>query len=270
MPSTLRREAAALLAEARRRAARRGPLLDRLRQDPATVMTAAGLTPDAWQKTATCSRSSRALWLCSRQSGKSTTAAALALREALVRPGALVLLLSRAGRQSAELFRKVKVLYAALGRPVPARATALELEFVNGARVVSLPGTADTVRCFSGVALLIVDEAARVPDDLYYAVRPMLAVSRGRLLCLSSAWAKQGWFYDAWEAGEGWERVKVTAPECPRISPEFLEEERQALGPRWFAMEYLCEFGDAVDAVFRSEDIERMFGNEDVKPLFGG
>jgi hypothetical protein len=48
----------------------------------------------------------------------------------------------------------------------------------------ALPGTQKSIRGFSGAALLIVDEAARVDDALYYAVKPMLAVSGGSLLML--------------------------------------------------------------------------------------
>jgi hypothetical protein len=211
--------------------------------------------------------------LCSRQSGKSTVAAAIGLKTALLKPAALVLLLSPTLRQSGELFRKVADLYGALGRPVPTlnpKDNALKLELANGSRVVSLPGTEATVRGFSGVDLLVIDEAARVADPLYYAVRPMLAVSGGALIALSTPYAKQGWFHDAWTRGDGWRRVRVTAAECPRISAAFLAEERAALGPRWFAMEYLCEFGDLVDAVFSSADVARALVDEPAAPLFGG
>lgn len=268
--ATVLKTARALLAESR--AVGHNPVLARLRMEPAAVMTLAGFKPDPWQTQALSSRSSRAIWLASRQSGKSLTAAALALREAMLTPGALVLLLSPTQRQSGELFRdKVLRLYNALGRPVAAeQESALQLTLANGSRVVSLPGTEETIRGYSGVRLLVVDEAARVPDALYFAIRPMLAVSRGRLVCVSSAWAKLGWFFEAWGSAEAWERVRITAPQCPRITAEFLEEERQALGPRWFAMEYLCEFGDAVDAVFRGEDIEAALADAGVLPLFGG
>src|SRR5262249_51232025 len=100
---------------------RSAPTLGRLRADPAKIMTLAAMTPDPWQARALCSRSSRQLWLASRQSGKSQTAAAIGLLDALLRPGALVLLVSPTLRQSSELFRaKLKALYDALGRPVAA------------------------------------------------------------------------------------------------------------------------------------------------------
>jgi hypothetical protein len=247
------------------------PLLRRMARDPATALSAAGMTPDPWQAGLLRAAPPRTLLLCSRQAGKSQTSAALAVRTALLEPGSLILLLSPTLRQSSELFRKVLDLYRRLGRPVPSlrpRDSALRLELVNGSRVESLPGTEGTVRSFSSVRLLVIDEAARVPDSLYFAVRPMLAVSGGSLIALSSAWAKLGWFYEAWVGGADWHRIRVTADDCPRISPEFLREEREALGPRWFQMEYLCEFTDAVDALFTEEDVRAALTN-DLRPLFG-
>jgi hypothetical protein len=162
----------------RRRLAR----LETLRRDPRHLFRLAGLTPDPWQSDVYCSATTaRFLNLCSRQAGKSLVAAALALKTAVLSPGSLTLLLSPSLRQSAELFRKVLDLYRRAGRPVrPLRELALTLELVNGSRVVSLPESESTVRGYSDVALLVVDEAARVSDDLYRAVRPMLAVSGGR------------------------------------------------------------------------------------------
>jgi hypothetical protein len=186
------------------------------------------------------------------------TAAALALQAAFLEAPALVLLLSPTERQSGELFRdKVKRLYNGLGRPVATtEETALTMTLANGSRIVSLPGKEGTIRCYSGVRLLVIDEAARVPDDLYRTVRPMLAVSGGRLMVLSTPFGKRGFFYQAWAGGAPWKRVKVTADRCPRISPEFLAEERREQGDRWYRQEYECSFEEAEDAVFRQEDID--------------
>jgi hypothetical protein len=49
--------------------------------------------------------------------------------------------------------------------------SALRLELTNGSRIVSLPGKEKTVRGFSGAKLLVIDEAPRVADSLYYSVR---------------------------------------------------------------------------------------------------
>jgi Terminase large subunit, T4likevirus-type, N-terminal len=221
-------------------------------------MRTAGFSPDPWQEQLLRTSADRRLLLAGRQTGKSTLAAAMALQVALLEANAIVLLLSPSLRQSGELFRKVTELFHRLGRPVPAKAeNALQLELVDRARIVSLPGEEATVRGFSGVSLLLIDEAARVADPWYFAVRPMLAVSRGRLVALSTPFGKRGWFSEEWHGNGAGERIHITAEECPRISAEFLREEQQAMGERWYRQEYLCSFEDAVGAVFRTEEIEQ-------------
>ena len=262
-----------MLRDLRRKAEQlpsKAPVLDRLYSDPNAVLADAGLSPDPWQQQVLGSKQDRLLLLATRQAGKSTVSAALALHTALVRPRSPVLILSPSTRQSGELFRKVLDLFNGLGRPMAVIAeSALRIEFSNGSRVLSLPSTEATVRCFSGVSLLVIDEAARVPDALYFAVRPMLAVSKGRMVALSTPFGKRGWFHDEWHGEGTWQRVKITAPECPRIEPAFLAEERRALGERWFRQEYLCSFEEVIDAVFAYADIQAAL-SDDVKPLFGG
>ena len=155
------------------------------------------------------------------------------------------------------LFRQLISANVSLG---PARSIS------NGSRIISLPGEEETVRCYSGVTLLVIDEAARVPDDLYLAVRPMLAVSQGRLIGLSTPFGRQGWLSDAWHSSEPWERIRITAQECPRISREFLEEEKRKMPERWFRQEFGCEFLDPLDSVFRQEDIDAL-EDPTIKPL---
>jgi hypothetical protein len=140
--------------------------------------------------------------------------------------------------------------------------TQLSLKLANGSRIVSLPGKEGTVRGYSSVRLLSVDEASRVPDSLYLATRPMLAISRGRLVLLSTPFGTRGFFYEAWRSAEPWERYEVPAERCPRIPAAFLEEERRTLGEWWFGQEYGCQFLDAQTQAFRREDIERAFTDE--------
>jgi hypothetical protein len=247
------------------------PLLAELRRDPALILSRAGLTPDPWQQTILRSSHSRTMMLCSRQSGKSTVAAALALREALLRPPALVLILSPTLRQSGELFKdKVLPLYSALGRPVPTtQETQLTMTLANGSRVVSLPGEEQTIRGYSGVRLLIVDEASRVEDSLYYSVRPMLAVSKGALVCMSTPAGRRGFFFEEWHGEGKWQRVRIDATQCPRITAEFLAEEERTLGPFWFTQEYLLAFNDAIDSFFRQEDIDAALSTDEQPFQFG-
>ena len=228
-------------------------------------------TPDPWQEKALRWSGKRLLLNCSRQSGKSTTAAILALHRAIFYPSSLVLLVSPSLRQSSELFRKVQDFLKGLPQeqqPELVEDNKLSLTMRNKSRIVSLPGSEGTIRGFSGASLIIEDEAARVPDDLYFAVRPMLAVSGGRLILMSTPFGKRGHFFREWtEGGDTWERIMITAHDCPRITPEFLEEERQALGDWWFKQEYLCEFVETEDQVFTYDQVMTALSDE-VKPLF--
>lgn len=228
-----------------------------------------GFVPDPWQADVLRLGNDNTLLNCSRQSGKSTTTAILALHTAVYQPGALVLLGSPSLRQSRELFAKVAGFLKLL-EPVPMLEEDNRLSFTlaNGSRVVSLPGSGETVRGFSAPTLIVEDEAAFVQDSFYWAVRPMLAVSGGRLVLMSSPYGKRGHFHEAWsQGGDEWHRVEVPATECPRITEAFMQSERRALGDTWYRQEYLCEFADVADAVFRTEDIERAVTDE-VKPLF--
>jgi hypothetical protein len=144
----------------------------------------------------------------------------------------------------------------------------LGMQLANGSRIEALPGSERTIRGFSGASLLILDEASRVDDGLYFAVRPMLAVSGGALMMLSTPFGRMGAFYDAWTEGVGWQRFEVPASQCPRISEEFLEEERRALPRRVFRQEFECSFEETEDAVFAYDDVLAMFSDESVTPLF--
>jgi hypothetical protein len=204
-----------------------------------------------------------------RQAGKSTTAGIIGLHKALIAPGSLTLILAPAERQAKELFSKVAEAYRALGHVIAAESyRKLGMELANGSRIEALPGTEKTIRGFSGVDLLLVDEASRVADELYFAVRPMLAVSGGRLLMMSTPYGRRGIFYEEWTGGGTWERYEVPASQCPRIPTSFLEEERRSLPRRVYRQEYECSFEETDDQVFTHADVQAAI-SEEVTPLFG-
>lgn len=228
-----------------------------------------GFAPDPWQEKVLSWQGKRLLLNCCRQSGKSTTTAVLALHKAVHFPKSLILLVSPSLRQSAELFKKVSEFLALLPvRPALTEDNKLSLQMANGSRIVSLPAKESNVRGFSGPSLIIEDEAARVHDELYMAMKPMLAISNGAHILMSTPFGKRGHFHEAWETGgDSWDRIKVTASDCPRITPAFLAEERRSMPALWFDSEYNCEFVDTVDQVFATEDIERAL-SDTVQPLF--
>src|SRR5262249_53001422 len=120
----------------------------------------------------------------------------------------------------------------------------------------------DGIRGYSGVALLIIDEASFFKsDESYNAVRPMLATSQGRIMCLSTPFGKRGFFHHEYTKGDGWQRFTVRASDCPRHPPEFLARERRRVGDRRFDQEFNCVFHEAIGQVFSQADIDAAFGH---------
>uniref|UniRef100_Q01VG6 Uncharacterized protein n=1 Tax=Solibacter usitatus (strain Ellin6076) TaxID=234267 RepID=Q01VG6_SOLUE len=229
---------------------------------------ALGFEADAAQARVLDTRSKRVLLNCTRQWGKSTVTAARAVHEAVKNAGSLTIAVTPTARQTGEFVRKAATFASGLEMRVKGDGhNEMSLAFPNGSRIVGLPGTEATVRGFSAVTLLLIDEASRVGDDLYMAMRPMLAVSAGTLWLMSTPHGKRGFFYEAWaNGGETWERVSVKAEDCPRFKAEYLEEERQVMGERIYRQEYCCEFGETSGAVFDRDLIEAAFSDE-VTPL---
>src|SRR5438477_8688879 len=116
----------------------------------AQIMHNLGYPPDPWQVRVLESRARQMLLNCSRQSGKSTVVAALALIAAVWNRGTQVVLLSRSLRQARLLFDRVVDLFRKFGDRIEAKVKSAELIFANGSRVVSLPCRDDTIRGYSG------------------------------------------------------------------------------------------------------------------------
>ena len=152
-------------------------------------------------------------------------------------------------------------------RPAFRRETLTEVELVSGGLAVSLPGDRPAMlRGLSlrhdGPAVLIVDEASRVRDELWATISPMLAAApAAQQILLSTPAGASGEFHRAWSSDEDWERVQITADQCPRISAEHLAAERIRLGDALYRQEYFGAFVSAPGSVFDAEVLAHMFGD---------
>jgi terminase large subunit-like protein len=224
---------------------------------------ATGHEPDTWQADLLRSEAQRVLLLAARQVGKSTSVGVLAVHRALYDPGSLVLMISPSQRQSGELFRQALEAYKGLGRPIAAEGeneTSLRLE--NGSRIVSLPGSEATTRGFSSPAMVIVDEAARIDDQLWEALLPM---TRGaaRIILLSTPAGRRGIFYEQWASqSPDWHRIRVAATESKLWTEKELSRQRELLGDYSFKQEFGLEFIAAEGQIFMDDVIEAAFNND--------
>jgi phage terminase large subunit-like protein len=220
--------------------------------------------PAPWQERVMRSEAGRHLILCNRQAGKSTTVGAKACHGMLYSPG-LYLIIAPTLRQSKLLFQKVQSTYRRLQNvPRIMKDNETELELENGSKLVALPGDNDAnIRGFSAPRAVIIDEAARVSDTVYAALRPMLAASpNGQLIALTTPYGRRGWFYEAWEFKKSFERTTITAHDCPHITAEFLEDERSNMSEWQFRAEFLCQFVDTEEAFFSSELVDKMLDTQ--------
>ena len=229
-----------------------------------------GFEPDEKQTLMLSQEHYRLMLNCTRQWGKSTVTALKAVHRAWSRPGSLTLVVSPGERQSREFLRKAKSFVEDLRiKPRGDGDNPISVQLPNGSRIVGLPGKHARIRGFSAVSLLIIDEAAWVDPEQYEAVQPMLATTDGDIWMLSTPWGKRGFFWHEWtKGGPEWFKISVKATECARIKQTFLEAQRARMPEASFRREYLCEFMQTGNSVFRREDLEAAVTGE-IRSLWG-
>ncbi len=305
-------------------------MADILYYKPELLMTKAGKTPDPWQSEVLRHKGNQ-LVTCSRQRGKTEVAASLAILHAIIKGPCTVLYTSRTLRQVAEFMRRVRSLYANLRAPSPMSAeewqtapldiaekdeefdwdaipkkeydeywgnlplstnkSVFQLTLMNGSRIVGIPPKEETVRGFTDITLLILDEAARIPDDFYLQSGAYLLVRKGIMVAFSTPFGRRGWFWEAFDGPKKdeptWKRIGVTATGCQhsgrlldgngmpmpmcaacrkvsiiRLDPEWIAREKRRIGDRWFRQEYGNSFEAAAGAIFATEHIQRTRSDE--------
>ncbi len=231
---------------------------------PVVTPELVGFRPDAQQQTLLGCEEKQVILNCSRQWGKSSVTALRAAMVATRQEEATVIAMSPSGRQSGEFLRKVReyLLRAGMGKLRKDGVNERSILLPNGSRIIGLPGVEGTMRGFSAVDLLIIDEAAQVRDDQYHAAGPMLAVKNGAVWLLSTPYGARGFFWKEWQmGGAGWFRMEAKATECERLRAEFLEREKLRLSDDWYRQEYLCEFVGAENGPFREELLRACLRN---------
>jgi len=239
----------------------------------AEIAEACGRAPDPWQRQLYETDANRVILNCSRRSGKSTSAAILALRYALAHPDAVVLF--AAGQnidQAQETLVRAKLAFrlAMLEERVE-RDSDRRFVLGNGSRLLCVAATASSVRGYDG-DFVVVDEAAYAEEDFFEALFPILATNPGaRIILLSTPHTRRGQFWSIWEQAPAWEegipaadqpyawlKVEVPWQLCPRIPEEFVANERRERGPLYVAREFECQFSDEDFAAYPPEQVEAI------------
>jgi hypothetical protein len=226
-----------------------------------------GITPDPWQERFMRSRARRIALNCCRQAGKSTAVGWRVAHRALFTPNYFAVCTAPSDRQSVELFTKIRGPLERAGEMEerPVKDNMHELVLRNGSRIVCLPSNADTIRGFSAVNELLVDEAAMVDDALFAAVEPMMVRSKGSLVMMTTPKGQRGHFHSVWSGGKNWDRYQVTWRDVLKyghFTLEDLDHFREEHGEWMFRQEYECEFLSTLDAVFPIEQIKAAMSDD--------
>lgn len=216
------------------------------------------------------------LVLCSgRQVGKSTIIAKKAGDFSTSNSKKSVLIISATERQAQELFIKclnyledTNKHLLKTGRDRPTRHI---IHLKNGSIIRCLPtGLAGTgIRGFT-IDLLIADEAAFIPEEVWIAVTPMLLTTGGDIILVSTPHGRLGYFWRCYN-DKSFKVFHVKSEEVIKnreISSswtefqrekalEHLEREKKSMSSLEYAQEYLGEFIDELRQFFPDDLIQR-------------
>lgn len=271
---------------------------------PAKVLEDLDMPPYEWQKEALDPRYKRILVVAARQAGKSSISSGLGHHTGRFNDNSLSLIVSPSEQQSKETMKKVEELIHRDPEADLVQDASFEKKYSNGSRVLALPGTERSVRGYSGPRLIIMDEASRIEDNTYKAVRPMLTGNpEATLIAVTTPFGKMGWFYKEWAESSWWHKIMVkpafrlsedrtkvipdipeeefkakmanfgvSAYYSPRHTQEFLQEELDTMDWWWWMQEYGCEFLEEGFGAFDMgavrdsfDDITMMFGMDEIE-----
>jgi hypothetical protein len=232
---------------------------------------------DPWQKEF-LETSGNKILCCGRQVGKSVIAARDAGNYALKHPKKQILMIAPTERQAYELFDKTLGYISDKAfskiKKGKDRPTKHKINLTNGSTIWCLPtGLTGTGIRGRTVHRLYVDEASRVPEEVWTAVTPMLLTTGGDLILLSTPFGRQGYFYKIWANTENsYSKFGITSLEviesrevCDSWSKlqrekalEYLEYERSEMSALEYAQEYEGRFIDELRQFFPNDIIEAV------------
>jgi len=200
-----------------------------------------------------------------RQSGKSEAVAKQIEERALKYPKSISLITSPSERQENFLFEKLKRNLGERFR-YKKKPTQRRLLFPNGSIIYKFPTgpTGTYVEGLSSVDFLYIDEAKAMFERGFDALLPMLAEPRKRGLgwvtMLSSTHGHVNQtFKNIFKPESKWKQFNITSKDCPHLTAEFLEGEKQRLGELRYRAIWEGEFIDFDQKYFTKELLDKVF-----------
>ena len=225
-------------------------------------------TLDPWQQELLKTEGNIAL-RSGRQVGKSTIISIKAGEYAINNPHKNIMIIASVERQAYLLFEKVlSYIYNTHKEMIKTgkdwktgqtfSPTKTKIHLKNGSVIHCLP-TGDSGYGIRGytIDLLIADEAAFIPEEVWVAVTPMLTITKGHVWLLSTPFGRNGFYYRCFK-DEKYTHFHVSSLDCPRKDQDFLDHERSWMTKAQFAQEYLGEFVDSLRQLYPNALIDKI------------
>ena len=234
---------------------------------------------DKWQKDFKKTKGDKIL-CTGRQVGKSVVCSEDAGDWAINNPKKCVVMIAPTERQAYGLFEKTldyliqnhkKDMKMGKDRP-----TKTKITLKNGTKIYCLPvGLSGLGIRFLTIDRLYVDEASRVPEDVWNAITPALLTTGGDQILLSTPAGAIGTFFEVWNNKDhkydSFTRFSNSSEDVIRKREitdewtierrdkalEFLEREKSRMNSRDYAQEYLGHFIDSFFRFFSDEIIKK-------------
>lgn len=197
--------------------------------------------------------------LATRQVGKSILLEILLIAASIKQPDSVSLAVSPVVAQSRKLFTDICNFASDLIESK--NATILEITLINGSKILFRSAEqGDGVRGITvkKSGILVVDEAAFVPDDFFYSICiPTTNVYKSDVFIVSTPKFKQGFFYELYNKGLTFNEKIVSFDWTNYDTSKYLDEAtlaiyRKELPKNSFLSEYCGRFIDGDGVVFNN------------------
>ena len=174
---------------------------------------------DKWQQEVIKTKGNMCL-RSGRQVGKSTVIGLKSAKFALENANKLIMVISKTERQAGLLFSKILFNINQLSRisikKGKDRPTKHKIVLKNGSTIHCLPA-GDTGFGIMGftIDLLIADEAAFIPEEVWNSIIPALAITRGSIWLLSTPYIKEGYYFECF-SDPTFTAFHTSSEDCPR------------------------------------------------------
>lgn len=211
----------------------------------------------------------RHLFVASTRVGKTTAVSVLAVLSAVLYDGEEVTIVAPKFDQALHIFQNIRAFFFNNARLMRLVNTALgfrrdEINLLNGSVLRVLTAGSPTGLLGYGATMLIVDEAASIPDEVFRTrILRMLAGQAGRpepYVVLLSTPHNKNFFYDAYMSGR-YEIYRVTWREGVKygiLDKDWVEEARSMMSAQEFRVWFEAEFPETGNEVFGLDIVKKL------------